>query len=127
MSEHGDGTELVSASPAEGYDVCYSVQPWQPVSLFTARQGLELTMGDAKGDNNKHRGTLVRPVEVRADGVVWLLHVREPGQTEARQVRFLVGPRTAKPLLPEGVDYDPKLWASPEWVSRDGGTEGMQL
>ncbi len=126
MSAHGERTAQVPASPTAGYGVCSSADYGEPVTLFTARQGLNLTMGDAERNEDKHRGTLVRPVERRKGGVVWLMDLREPGQAEARQVRLLVGPRTAKPLLPKGVDPDPKLWASPKWVSRDGAGQGVE-
>ncbi len=118
------------ASPSVGYGVCYTARIRHPVTLFTARQGLNLAMGIP---DRKNWGTLVRPVEVRADGVVWLLDVREPGQTEARQVHFLVGPRTAKLLLKRHT-YEVLRWENAVWVSRGGvgrggagrGAKGMQ-
>ncbi len=109
------------ASPTAGYSLCCSVYVGRPVNLFTARQGLNLAMGLPR---RERWGTLVRPVEVRADGVVWLMDLREPGQTEARQVQLLVGRCDAKLLLTEDMDPDPKLWAEPVWVSRDGAGRG---
>ncbi len=134
MDERGGGpTKGLPASPAAGYSVCYSARIGSIlplVTLFTARQGLTLTIGDAMDERNRHRGTLVRPVELRADGVVWLVDVRAPRQTRVQRMRLLVMP-TVSGLLPEpGINDSRHLWGEVMWVSRGGagrGAEGMQL
>ncbi len=57
------------ASPVDGYDLCYSARPGDPVTLFTARQGLRVQMADV--DDYHGSGVLLKPVAVSADGVVW--------------------------------------------------------
>lgn len=76
----------------------------------------------AVSERNRRRGTLMRPVEVREDGVVWLMdlqwligypHVK-------RQVRLLALP-VAAGLLPQPGFYDSlHHWSDPVWVSRGG-------
>ncbi len=46
------------ASPINGYDLCYSAWPGDPVTLFTARQGLRVDLGGGV------RGTLDVPMRV---------------------------------------------------------------
>ncbi len=53
------------ASPAHGYDLCYSARPGDPVTLFTARQGLRVIAGPME------LGVLVRPLWLSQDGVMW--------------------------------------------------------
>ncbi len=54
------------ASPAHGYDLCYSARPGNPVTLLTARQGLRFTAQSVE------LGVLLRPVATCSDGfVVW--------------------------------------------------------
>lgn len=56
------------ASPDHGYDLCYSARPGDPVTFYTARQGLRVQpkYGGAQG-------VLVRPDRVDSDGVWWMV------------------------------------------------------
>ncbi len=55
------------ASPNNGYDLCYSARPGDPVTLFTAREGLGVDLGGGV------KGTLRTPSCLYNDGVEWLV------------------------------------------------------
>ncbi len=60
------------ASPRDGYDLCYSARPGDPVTLFTARQGLRVAVvrGGAQG-------VLVRPKGVSQGDIMWQVEFGE--------------------------------------------------
>ncbi len=53
------------ACPIGGYDLCYSARPGDPVTLFTAREGLKVATSDGV------LGVLVRPERVHGQAVLW--------------------------------------------------------
>ncbi len=57
-------------SPAHGYDLCYSARPGDPVTLFTAREGLKVET-TAAGGARVLLGVLVRPEGIRGQAVLW--------------------------------------------------------
>ncbi len=57
-------------SPAHGYDLCYSARPGDPVTLFTAREGLKVET-TAAGGARVLLGVLVRPERVHSEAVLW--------------------------------------------------------
>ncbi len=61
------------ASPASGYDLCYSAWVHDPVTLFTAREGLQVETTAAGGARVlvHHVGELVRPEGIRGNAVLW--------------------------------------------------------
>ncbi len=60
------------ASPAFGCDLCYSARPGDPVTLFTAREGLGVATTDGV------LGMLVRPERIRGHAVLWQVKLFRP-------------------------------------------------
>ncbi len=80
------------ASPVDGYDLCYSARDMDLVTLFTARQGLLARM-----DYYWQPVELVRPLEVRGDGVVWQVSLSLVDKHEDDKV--LVGATQCDPVM----------------------------
>ncbi len=87
------------ASPIDGYDLCYSARPGDPVTLFTARQGLRVELGQGI------RGVLVVPLELHDDGVVWrvIADDRPVGPYQRYLVMSKRSERTIRLSVPGGL------------------------
>ncbi len=78
------------ASPASGYDLCYSARPGDPVTLFTAREGLRVKMVEGGEE-----GVLVEPIQVFPGNVVeWYVDFRK---IHFIPLIYIVGCYDAKP------------------------------
>ncbi len=84
------------ASPASGYDLCYSRHTGDLVTLFTARQGLNVHI---PGADYRAHGTLLRPVAVSGYGVVWSVDFpyRQPSSGSPRAETYLMDTSSATP------------------------------
>ncbi len=64
------------ASLVFGCDLCYSARPGDPVTLFTAREGLKVETTAAGGASVP--GVLVRPERIRGHAVLWQVKLFRP-------------------------------------------------
>ncbi len=85
------------ASPIDGYDLCYSARPGDPVTLFTARQGLRVEMGVGV------RGTLDKPLRLRDHSVEWNV-ISDENVAGRRYHDYLIMSHGSERLLNEWQD-----------------------
>ncbi len=91
------------ACPAHGYDLCYSAQAGESVTLFTAREGLRVRMY-----GGGEEGVLVQPMEVSpasGGGVVWLVDF-SGGDRDGMKLTFLVTRHYAEPTWHATQEYE---------------------
>ncbi len=88
------------ASPADGYDLCYSARPGDPVTLFTARRGLKVDMGGGV------KGTLHKAMRLHKDGVEWYV-VSDDKVAGCRCHTYLVKSHGSERLLADGPGGSP--------------------
>ncbi len=91
------------ACPTHGYDLCYSAQPGESVTLFTARDGLRVRMV-----NGGEEGVLVQPVEISpaSDGVVWRVVFSGGDRDGGMELTFLVSRLYAEPTWHATEEYE---------------------
>lgn len=113
------------ASFASGFDLCHSAVSGDPVTLFTARQGLRVEV-QAAGSSRRYSGVLSRPIRMCDNGnVLW--EVLKEGGSKGKSRRSIKGKskgrrkRNSKGSEVEvevGVaDCDPPMWVSRGQVS----------
>ncbi len=113
MADWTNGTTVRHhASPANGYDLCYSARPGDPVTLFTARQGQRVHIAGV--DKSKGSGVLLRPQAVLSGyGVVW--SVNFPNVLVGNLKYYFVGSSDCRPTQVSISSRDP--WAAELLVS----------